>query len=181
MAKRLPCCAEKQHRSAKLGFAPVIYLAASLLLFGITSAAWAGGAEEVAAIGQQRTAIYEQGDAETYAAAYADNATFPPSLQPFRVDGKAAIKDYFTTFFQTYPTHHIVGRQGSNRAYANDTIVVTDAYLILTLADKSGNASVHDLRVSTTWVEMGSGNSGRDWTQNFGFRMTDDWEGGTPK
>ena len=42
--------------------------------------------------------MYEKGDADGYAAAYADNAAFTPSLQPFRVDGKAAIKDYFTTF-----------------------------------------------------------------------------------
>jgi uncharacterized protein (TIGR02246 family) len=135
---------------------PVIYIVALLSLLGTIPVAWAGAAEEVAVIGQQRTAAYEKGDADAYAAAFADNATFTPSLQPFRVDGKAAIKDYFTTFFQTYPTRHIVGRQGSNRAYANDTIVVSDAYLILTLADKSGNASVHDLRVSTTWVKMGS-------------------------
>ena len=31
------------------------------------------------------------------------------------------------------------------------------------------------------WVEMGSGSAGRDWTQNFGFRSGDDWEGGVPK
>ena len=135
---------------------PAIYLVALLSLLGITPAAWAGAVEEIAAIGQQRGAIYEKGDADAYAAAYADNAAFTPSLQPFRVDGKAAIKDYFTTFFQTYPMRHIVGRQGSNRAYANDTIVVSNAYLILTLADKSGNTSVHDLRVSTTWVKVGS-------------------------
>ena len=146
----------KQHRSAKLGFAPAIYLVALLSLLGITPVAWAGAAEEIAAIGQQRGAMYEKGDADAYAAAFADNAAFTPLLQPFRVDGKAAIMDYFTTFFQTYPTRHIVGRQGSTRAYANDTTVVSDAYLILTLADKSGNASVHDLRVSTTWVKMGS-------------------------
>src|SRR5215471_4527292 len=78
---------------------PVIYLAASLLLLGITPAAWAGAVEEIAAIGQQRGALYEKGDADAYAAAFADNASFTPSLQPFRVYGKAAIKDYFTTFF----------------------------------------------------------------------------------
>ena len=48
-------------------------------------------------------AMYEKGDADGFAAAYADNAAFTPSLQPFRVDGRAAIKDYFTTFFQIYP------------------------------------------------------------------------------
>ena len=42
----------KQHRSAKLGFAPVVYLAAVLSPLGIAPAAWAGAAEEIAAIGQ---------------------------------------------------------------------------------------------------------------------------------
>ena len=70
---------------------PAIYLVALLLLLGITPAAWAGAVEEIAAIGQQRGAMYEKGDADAYAAAYADNAAFTPSLQPFRVDGKAAI------------------------------------------------------------------------------------------
>jgi hypothetical protein len=46
---------------------PIIYLVALLPLLGTTPAAWAGAAEEVVAIGQQRTAVYEQGDAETYA------------------------------------------------------------------------------------------------------------------
>jgi len=146
----------KHHRSVKLSFTPAIYLVALLSLLGVTPAAWAGAAEEVAVIGQQRAAAYEKGDADAYAADYADNAIFTPSLQPFRVDGKAAIKDYFTTFFQTYPTRHTVARQGSNRVYANETIVVSNAYLILTLTDKSGNVGVHDLRVSTTWVKMGS-------------------------
>ena len=87
-----------------------MYLVALLPLLGITPAAWAGAAEDVAAINQQRGAVYEKGDADAYVAAYADNAAFTPSLQPFRVYGKAAIKDYFTTFFQIYPTRHVVGR-----------------------------------------------------------------------
>jgi uncharacterized protein YkwD len=44
------------------------------------------------------------------------------------------------------------------------------------------HSSGHHRNILTpAWVEMGSGNSGRDWTQNFGFRSEDDFEGGTPK
>jgi hypothetical protein len=38
--------------------------------------------------------------------------------------------------------------------YANDTIVVQNAYFVLTLTDKSGNLSVHNLRSSTTWLKV---------------------------
>jgi len=130
---------------------PIIYLIA---LLGVTPAAWAGAAEEVATIGQQTVAAFEKGDIDTFIVAFADNAVFTPSVQAFRVEGKAAIKSYFSALFETYPTHHVVYRQGSTRVYANDTIVVTNAYSTLTLTDKSGNVSVHNLRNSATWLKL---------------------------
>ena len=108
---------------------PIIYLIA---LLGVTPAAWAGAAEEVAVIGEQRAAAFEKGDIDTYIAAFADNAVFTPSLQAFRVEGKAALKNYVSALFETYPTRHVVFRQGSTRVYANDTIAVTNAYSTLT-------------------------------------------------
>jgi uncharacterized protein (TIGR02246 family) len=130
---------------------PIIYLVA---LLGVTPAAWAGAAEEVAATGQQVVAAFEKGDIDTLIVGFADNAVFTPSLQAFRVEGKAAIKGYFSALFETYPTRHVAGRQSTTRVYANDTIVVTNAYFVLTLTDKSGNVGVHNLRNSTTWVKM---------------------------
>jgi uncharacterized protein (TIGR02246 family) len=129
----------------------IIYLVA---LLGVTPAAWAGAAEEVAATGQQVIAAFEKGDIDTFIAGWADNAVFTPSVQAFRVEGKAAIKSYYSALFETYPTRHVVFRQGSTRVYANDTIAVTDAYSTLTLTDKSGNVSVHNLRNSTTWLKL---------------------------
>jgi uncharacterized protein (TIGR02246 family) len=134
---------------------PVIYLIAFLSLLGSTAVAWAGAAEDIGAINQQQTAAFEKGDVDAYMVAFADNAVFTPALQPFRVEGKAAIKEYFTTFFQTYPTRRIVGGQGSTRVYENDT-VVSDVYLILTLTDQSGTVSVYHLRGSTTWLKTAS-------------------------
>jgi uncharacterized protein (TIGR02246 family) len=130
---------------------PIIYL---LALLGVTPAAWAGAAEEVAAIGQQTVGAFEKGDVDTFIVAFADNAVFTPSVQAFRVEGKAAIKGYFSALFETYPTRHVIFRQGSTRVYGNDTIVVSNAYSALTLTDKSGNVSVHNLRNSTTWLKM---------------------------
>jgi pSer/pThr/pTyr-binding forkhead associated (FHA) protein len=37
----------------------------------------------------------------------------------------------------------------------------------------------HRNLLATGWLEMGSGNSGGCWTQNFGFRIDDDWGGPT--
>jgi uncharacterized protein (TIGR02246 family) len=130
---------------------PIIYLVA---LLGVIPAAWAGAAEDVAATGRQTAAAFEKGDIDTFITAFADNAVFTPSVQAFRVEGKAAIKDYFSALFETYPTRHVAGRQGSTRVYANDTIVVTNSYSVLTLTDKSGNVSVHNLRNSATWLKM---------------------------
>jgi uncharacterized protein (TIGR02246 family) len=130
---------------------PIIYLVA---LLGVTPAAWAGAAEEVAAVGQQTVGAFEKGDIDTFIAGWADNVVFTPSVQAFRVESKAAIKSYVSELFETYPTRHVVFRQGSTRVYANDTIVVTNAYSTLTLTDKSGNVSVHNLRNSTTWLKM---------------------------
>jgi hypothetical protein len=60
---------------------PVIYAAvASLLLLGTIPVAWAGAAEEVAAVSQQRNPAFEKGDADAYAAAFADNAVYTSSL-----------------------------------------------------------------------------------------------------
>jgi uncharacterized protein (TIGR02246 family) len=131
---------------------PIIYLAA---LLGVTSTTWAGAAEEVAAIGQQTGAAFEKGDIDTFIVGFADNAVFTPSVQALRVEGKAAIKGYFSALFETYPTRHVVFRQGSTRVYANDTIVVTNAYSTLTLTDKSGNVSVHNLRNSNDVAQNG--------------------------
>jgi ketosteroid isomerase-like protein len=65
----------------------IIYLVA---LLGLSPAAWAGATEDVAAIGQNSVAAFEKGDVDTYVAPFADNAVFTPSLQAYRVEGKAA-------------------------------------------------------------------------------------------
>ena len=83
---------------------PFSYLIAFLSLLGSIAVAWAGAAEDIGAINQQRTAAFEKGDVDGYMVAFADNGVLTPALQPFRVEGKAAIKEYITTLFQTYPT-----------------------------------------------------------------------------
>jgi len=91
---------------------PIIYLVALLSLLDITPAAWAGAAEEIAAIGQRRNAAFEKGDADANTADFADNAVYTSSLEPYRIEGKAAIRDFFAALFETYATRHIAPRGG---------------------------------------------------------------------
>src|SRR5215470_10725574 len=142
------------HTPARLLSRPVIYLMASLSLLGAIPTAWAGPAEEIAEIIRQRAAALEQGNVDAVVATYADNAAITPFWQAYRAEGKAAIKDLLTTLIQTYPKRQGSPRQASTRTYANDTAAVTNAYAIDNWTDKSGNGSVHYIRVTQTWVKM---------------------------
>src|SRR6516164_4850837 len=51
--------------------------------------------QELSAINQRRNAAFEKGDADAFAADFADNAVYTSSLEPYRIEGKAAIKDFF--------------------------------------------------------------------------------------
>ena len=135
---------------------PIIYLVALLSLLDITPAAWAGAAEEIAAINQRRSAAFEKGDADANTADFADNAVYTSSLEPYRIEGKAAIRDFFATLFETYATRHIAPRGGSTRVYANDTVVVNDGNAAINYTDKNANHSAIFIRSSTTWVKMGN-------------------------
>jgi ketosteroid isomerase-like protein len=77
-------------------------------------------------------------------------------LQPYRIEGKAAIKDFFATLFEIWATRHGAARGASTRVYANDTVVVSDGYTAINYTDKNGNHSAIFTRNSTTWVKMGN-------------------------
>ncbi len=127
----------------------------SLFLFAITSATWAGPAEEIAEIGRQRTQAFIQGDLDTWMAVYADDAAVTSSLVPFRIEGKEALRAYYGGLFQAYPTRRVAIRQPSTRAYNGDTTAVTNAYLQVTFVDRNGQANNFYLRQSITWVKQG--------------------------
>jgi len=110
----------------------------------------------IAAINQRRNVAFEKGDADAYAADFADNAVYTSSLQPYRIEGKAAIRDFLATLFETFATRHIAPRGGSTRVYANDTVVVSDGYTVINYTDKKGNQSAIFTRSSFTWVKMGN-------------------------
>lgn len=57
--------------------------------------AWAGAEEEVAQARQQAVQAFQEGNLEAFMPTWADNAVYTAPTVPFRLDGKAAIRDYF--------------------------------------------------------------------------------------
>jgi uncharacterized protein (TIGR02246 family) len=115
---------------------------------------WAGPAEEVADLAMKRGQAFSQGNADAFTADFADNAVFTPGTAVFRVEGKNAIRVFFANLFQQYPQRVNLGRHVVTRVYANDTIVVANAYSDQTWVDKSGKITFNGTRSTTTWVKI---------------------------
>jgi uncharacterized protein (TIGR02246 family) len=126
----------------------------TLVLFVASGPAWAGPAEEVAELAVKRGQAFSQGNAEAFTADFADNAVFTPGTAVFRVEGKNAIRAFFSNIFQQYPQRINQGRQVTARVYANDTLVVVNAYADQTWIDKSGKTTFTAIRSSTTWAKI---------------------------
>jgi len=95
----------------------------ALVLVALAGESWAGPAEEVAQIAGSRGKMFEEGTAEALTAAFADNAVLMSSLSGFRIEGKEAIRAYFTELFQLYPGRRLFTRQPSTRAYNDDLVI----------------------------------------------------------
>ena len=126
----------------------------TLSFVGFAAQSWAGPVEEVAQIAAPRGKIFEEGSAEAYAAAFADNAVLTSSLSAFRIEGKEAIRAYFAELFQLHPGRRLFTRQPVARAY-NDDLVVQDSYNALYLSDEKGQVTQLSLRASVIWAKVG--------------------------
>lgn len=126
----------------------------TLILVGIAAEAWAGPVEEVAQISGPRLQALQDGNVDAYVAAYADNAVFHSSLFPFRMEGKEAIRTYFSELFQLYPKRRVLQGQPIARAY-NDDLVIRNAYSVLYLTDQKGQVMTYATRSSVTWTKIG--------------------------
>ena len=123
-----------------------------LLTSGIS--AWAGPVEDVAQISGPRLQALLDGNVDAYTAAYADNAVFHSSFTPFRIEGKEAIRAFFSGLFRMYPQRHLFIRQPITRAY-NDDLVIQDSYATLNWSNEEGKTETYDTRGSTVWVKTG--------------------------
>lgn len=126
----------------------------ALILAVLAPAIWAGPVEEVAQIAGPRLKAFQEGDLDAYSAAYADNAVVNSSSSAFRIEGKEAIRAYFTELFQMYPRRRVLVRQPAMRAY-NDDLVISNSYSALHVTDQQGKVTAFHLRSSVAWAKLG--------------------------
>lgn len=126
----------------------------ALAFVGLTVRAWAGPAEEVTQIAGPRGQVFEQGTAEAYSAAFADNAVLTSSLSAYRIEGKEAIQAYFAELFQLYPGRRIFTRQPAMRVYG-DNLVIQNTYNVFYATDQQGKVTQLTLRASVVWAKIG--------------------------
>ena len=125
-----------------------------LVLCGMMTEVWAGPAEEVAEIALRRAQGFREGNLDVFMADWADKGVLTSALAGFRFEGKEAVRAHFAALFEQYPQRQTVGRHAVSRAFANDTVVVTNGYSDLTLVDRSGHVSRFRLRTSVIWVKL---------------------------
>ena len=126
----------------------------ALILVVLAAKIWAGPVEEVAQIAGPRLKAFQEGDLDAYSAAYADNAVVNSSSSAFRIEGKEAIRAYFTELFQMYPRRRVLVRQPAMRAY-NDDLVISNSYSVLNVTDQQGKVTAFHLRSSVVWAKLG--------------------------
>jgi len=126
-----------------------------LLLLAVAVPAWAGAAEDIAALIQQREKYFAEGNVDGLMGTIADNAAYLSAGTPFRMEGKDAIRAFYAALFQNFPTRRNAFRQLSIRVYANDSAAVVNTYEQANLVDTKGQATALSLRVTATWVKIG--------------------------
>jgi len=131
-----------------------ILVLSALVFVGWAASPLAAPVEEVAQIAGPRNQMFEEGNADALVSAFADNAVLTSSLSGYRIEGKEAIRAYFTRLFQLYPTRRLFTRQPAARAY-NDDLVVQNSYNALYLTDQKGQVTQLTLRGSVVWAKVG--------------------------
>jgi len=141
------------NRSGETMRKPMVMLFALALVAGAADL-WAAAVEEVAQIAAPRGKVFEEGTAEAYSAPFADNAVLTSSLSGPRIEGKEAIRAYFTQLFQMYPGRRLFTRQSAARAY-NDNVVVQNGYFVTYWTNQKGEVTQLELRGTVVWVKVG--------------------------
>lgn len=120
----------------------------------LAAAVWAGPAEEVAQIAGPRLKAFQEGDLDGFTTAFADNAVVNASTSAFRIEGKEAIRAYFTEFFQIFPRRRFLVRQPNMRVY-NDDLVISNSYGAMNLTDQQGKLTAVHVRSVVVWSKLG--------------------------
>ena len=128
------------------GFVGIMVIVSLLLL--AAPAVLAGPLEESAQLMDQWVKAFHEGNAEALSALYIRDGVHIPWTGPFRVEGREAIRAYYTRTFHPNPIRRILMRDISNRVHG-DT-VVTHMNWSLFYEDAKGTAKV--LYGRTMWV-----------------------------
>lgn len=131
----------------------LIAVLVSFAAIALSAPTWAGPIEEVAEVAQPRQQAFAQGNVDAFAAAFADTAVLHSSFQPFRIEGKDAIRAYFAQLFQIYPKRWFSVRQPIARAYGDD-LVVQHAYAVIHVIDEKGAPMTYHTRGNTIWKKL---------------------------
>jgi uncharacterized protein (TIGR02246 family) len=126
----------------------------TLILAVFAAEIWAGPVEEVAQIAGPRLKAFHEGDVDAFTAAFADNAVVNASSSAFRIEGKEAIRAYFTEFFQIFPRRRFLVRQPIMRVY-NDDLVISNSYGAMNLTDQQGKLTAFHVRSVVVWSKLG--------------------------
>ena len=123
------------------------------IVIGFFTLAWAGPAEEVGQVAGPRQQAFQQGNVDSFTAAFADNAVLQSSFSPFRIEGKEAIRAYAAQLFQMYPKRSYLVRQPVTRIYGDD-LVVQNAYTVINVTNENGEPRTYDTRSNTIWRKI---------------------------
>jgi uncharacterized protein (TIGR02246 family) len=148
------CCARLNLLGGVLTMERFIATLCAVILVVEVAEIWAGPVEEVTQIAGPRLKAFQEGDVDAFSAAFADNAVVNASSSAFRIEGKEAIRAYFTEFFQIYPRRRVFSRQSAMRAY-NDDLVISNSYLVLNVTDQQGKVTAFQRRSSVAWTKLG--------------------------
>ncbi|MBS3918436.1 MAG: nuclear transport factor 2 family protein [Deltaproteobacteria bacterium] len=115
----------------------LITLIIGSLIIGVVRTTWAGPAEDTAQMAEQWFKYFYEGNAEAIANLYARDASFWGFLNPFRLEGRDAIRTFYAGTFKMFPIRVVVKRYFYNQVY--DSTVVRNYYFTMTLGDSKGN------------------------------------------
>jgi uncharacterized protein (TIGR02246 family) len=124
-----------------------------LVALGIASAATAADLEEINKQRELWGQAFVDGNVDAIVAQYVDDATYFFSGNPFRVDGKDAIRSVLMATFAAFPTRRVVDRQPLTQIWG--TTAVETGYATVTLVDRGGKATTIHGRYTVTRVKRG--------------------------
>jgi uncharacterized protein (TIGR02246 family) len=131
----------------------IVSVCCGLILTGLAAHVWAGPAEDVAQISAPRLQAFEEGNVDAYVAAFADNAVLMSSFTPFRIEGKEAIRTFFTDLVRMYPKRRVLIRHPSTRVF-NDDLLIQSSYAVLNWTNERGDAKTYNTRSNTVWSKV---------------------------